>query len=214
MSRLMRNQTLVTEINPRSRVSEIYRSLRTNIEFSIQDSAFKTLAVTSALAGEGKSTTAANIAATFARTGRKTLLIDANLRAPVQHDIFGLPNHFGLSSALTAGNGVEEAVQRTHAGSLEVMCSGPIPPNPSELLDSPQMTALLNEAKERYDVVIVDTTSVLEVTDAQIVASKCDGVLLVIKPGKVKNEIAVKAKASLEYGKATVIGAVLNEVGR
>jgi capsular exopolysaccharide synthesis family protein len=210
MSRLIRNRRLITKTNPKSPVSEIYRTLRTKIEFSRRNADLKTLVITSALAGEGKSTTSANIAVAFAQANRNVLLIDADLRTPVQHHLFELSNHLGLSTALSGSSGLNQVIQKLDIDNLHVICSGPVPPNPSELLDSTHMTVLLEEVKDHFDIVIIDTTSIMNVTDAQVLASKCDGVLLVMNPGKVKNDIAIKAKASLEYGKATVIGAVFN----
>ena len=214
MSRLIREKNLISEINPKSTISEVYRGLRTNIEFSNRGEALKTIVFTSALPGEGKSTTSANVAVAYAQTNRKVLLIDADLRTPVQHQLFELSNHFGLSTALTGHGELDEVIQKTNIDKLHVITAGPIPSNPSELLESKAMTALLEAMKELFDIIIIDTSSVMTVTDAQVVASKSDGVVLVIKSGKVRNEMALKAKSALEYGKATVIGAVLNGARR
>lgn len=214
MSRLMRKRGLITETNPRSPISEAYRSLRTNIAFSVRDEALQTIAVTSALSGEGKSTTSANIAVAYAQGNRKVLLIDSDLRTPAQHRIFELSNRSGLSEALARRLEIEQTVQQTNVDNLQVMCAGPIPPNPSELLDSRPMTDLLAAAKEKYDIVILDTPPILTFADALIVAGKCDGAVLVMRAGKVKNDSAIKAKEALEYGRATIIGAVLNQASR
>ncbi|SDX11904.1 CpsD/CapB family tyrosine-protein kinase [Paenibacillus sp. CF384] len=212
MSRLMhRSRSLVTENNPKSAVSEIYRSLRTKITFSNRDTALKTVMITSALPGEGKSTTAANVAVAYAQANKRVLLIDADLRTPVQHHIFELNNdRYGLSTALAKHSELDAIIQQTRVENLYVLSAGPEPNGPSELLESPEMTALLEQAKARFDIVIIDTPPVMTVTDALIVANKTDGVVLVVKPGKVKNDTAAKAMAALEYGQATVIGAVLN----
>ncbi|SFS54510.1 CpsD/CapB family tyrosine-protein kinase [Paenibacillus sp. BC26] len=214
MSRLM-HRSLITENNPKSAVSEIYRSLRTKISFSNRDVALKSVMITSALPGEGKSTTAANVAVTYAQANKRVLLIDADLRTPVQHHIFGLNNdRYGLSTALADHSELEAVIQQTSIENLYVLTAGPEPDGPSELLDSLEMTALLEIAKERFDIVIIDTPPIMTVTDPLILANKSDGVVLVVKPGKVKNDIAAKAMAALEYGQATVIGAVLNRAGR
>ncbi|NBD26332.1 CpsD/CapB family tyrosine-protein kinase [Paenibacillus glycinis] len=214
MSRSILKRDLIADSHPASAVSEAYRSLRTNIAFSSREEAVKTIAFTSALPGEGKSTIAANIAVAYAQTKRRVVVIDANLRKPAQHEIFGLSNVHGLSTVLTKHGELDDVLQRTGVGNLQVITAGPLPANPSELLESIPMTELLAAAKERFDIVILDTPSIDSVSDGLVVASKSDGVVLVMKAGKVKNEIALKAKASLEYGNANLIGAVLNNVNR
>lgn len=213
MSRSILNRHLIAE-HPASTISDAYRTLRANIEFSSQGEALKTISVTSALPGEGKSTVSANIAVAYAQASRRVLIIDADLRKPAQHGLFGLSNHHGLSSVLTKRSGLDDVIQRTNIDHLEVLTAGPIPSNPSELLESISMTDLLETSKKRYDIVIIDTPSVMTMSDAMVVASKSDGVVLVIKTGKVKNEIALKAKAALDYGQAKIIGAVINNVSR
>ncbi|WP_308638119.1 CpsD/CapB family tyrosine-protein kinase [Paenibacillus silvisoli] len=213
MSRLMhKSRSHVTGIDPMSAVSEAYRSLRTNIAFSNRDAAMKCVMITSAQHGEGKSTTSANIAEAYAQTNKNVLLIDADLRTPVQHQLFELSNHYGLSTLLAERGNLDEVIQKTSIDGLHVISAGPVPPNPSELLDSPEMSELLRETKERFDLVIIDTPPVLTVADALILAGKSDGVVLVMNPGKVKTHIAQKAVSSLEYGHASIIGAVLNRV--
>ncbi|WP_199618140.1 CpsD/CapB family tyrosine-protein kinase [Paenibacillus alkalitolerans] len=212
MSRLMRKRGLIAGTSPKSAVSEAYRSLRANIEFSNRDETLKTIAITSALSGEGKSTVSSNIAVAYAQANRNVLLIDADLRTPVQHQIFELSNHIGLSTALAMRSEIGDVIQKSNIDNLQLITAGPIPPNPSELLDSIPMASLLGMAKEMFDIVIIDTPAITMFADALVVANKCDGVVLVMNSGKVKNEIAIKAKESLEYGKATIIGAVLNNV--
>jgi capsular exopolysaccharide synthesis family protein len=211
---LMRKRSLIAETSPKSAISEAYRRLRTNIEFSNRDGALKTIAITSAVPGEGRSTTSANIAVAYAQANKNVLLIDADLRKPSQHHIFELSNHYGLSTMLTGRSEPEDVIQKTIIDNLQVISAGPIPSNPSELLDSLSMTTLLEATKERFDIIIIDTPPIMTVTDALVVAGKCDGVVLVIHAGKVKNDAAAKAHASLEYGKATILGAVLNHVSR
>jgi capsular exopolysaccharide synthesis family protein len=214
MSRLMRKRSLITDTSPKSKISEAYRSLRTNIEFSNRNGALKTIVITSAEPGEGKSTTCANIAVAYAHANRNVLLIDSDLRDPAQHQIFDLSNDYGLSTAIAGSSGIDEVIQKTKIDNLQVICAGPIPSNPSELLDSTSMTSLLKATKEWFDIVIIDTPAIMTVTDALVVAGKSDGVVLVFNAGKVKNDSAMKAKASLEYGNVTIIGAVLNHVSR
>jgi len=209
----MRKRELVTAARPKSAASEAYRSLRTNLDVPIRSGGLQTILLTSALPGEGKSVTSANVAVAYAQANRSVLLIDANMRTPAQHRIFGLPNHSGLSTVLEGLCELDEAVRTTSVGNLKVVCSGPVPPNPSELLDSPAMTLLLQAAKESFDVVIVDAPAIKPVADALVLAGKCDGVVLVLRAGRVKREAALKAKASLAYGNANILGAVLNHAG-
>jgi len=214
MSRLIPKWNLITELNPKSPISEGYRMLRTNIEFSTINQKLQIIMVTSSKPSEGKSTTCANMAVAFAQANKKVLLIDADLRKPSQHHIFGKSNRNGLTTALLNQLKLEDIIQFTNTDNLSIIQAGPTPPNPSELLSSEPMAELLKTARERYDVVIIDTPPIMSVTDAQIVATQSDGVVLVIDSGKVKKDIALKAKASLEHVKANLIGVVLNKINR
>ncbi|MGO4345397.1 CpsD/CapB family tyrosine-protein kinase [Paenibacillus sp. MCAF9] len=214
MSRLIPKWNLITELNPKSPISEGYRMLRTNIEFSTINQKLQIIMVTSSKPSEGKSTTCANMAVAFAQASKKVLLIDADLRKPSQHHIFGKSNRSGLTTALLNQLKLEDIIQFTNTDNLSIIQAGPTPPNPSELLSSEQMAELLKTARERYDVVIIDTPPIMSVTDAQIVATQSDGVVLVIDSGKVKKDVALKAKASLEHVKANLIGVVLNKINR
>ncbi|MBD2848583.1 polysaccharide biosynthesis tyrosine autokinase [Paenibacillus sp. IB182496] len=214
MSRTKRRWPLITESNPQSPISEAYKMLRTNVAFSNLDDEIRTIMVTSSTMGEGKSTTSANIAVTYAQAHRTVLLIDADMRKPTQHHIFDVSNRGGLTSVLSQQQELKDALLTTSIAGLSILPSGPIPPNPSEMLVSRRMNALLETASRLYDVVIIDTPPIMMVTDAQIVASKCDGVVLVIDSGHVKRESARKAKASLEHVNARLLGVVLNNVKR
>jgi capsular exopolysaccharide synthesis family protein len=214
MSHLIPKWNLITELNPKSPISEGYRMLRTNIEFSTINQKLQIIMVTSSKPSEGKSTTCANMAVAFAQANKKVLLIDADLRKPSQHHIFGKSNRSGLTTALLNQLKLEDIIQFTNTDNLSIIQAGPTPPNPSELLSSSQMADLLKTARERYDMVIIDTPPIMSVTDAQIVATQSDGVVLVIDSGKVKKDIALKAKASLEHVKANLIGVVLNKINR
>ncbi|NIK79543.1 capsular exopolysaccharide synthesis family protein [Paenibacillus castaneae] len=214
MSRLMPKWNLITEINPKSPISEGYRMLRTNIEFSTINQKLQVIMVTSSKPSEGKSTTCANMAVAFAQANKRVLLIDADLRKPSQHLIFGKSNRFGLTTALFNKDELLKVIQHTNTENLSIIHSGPIPPNPSELLSSDQMADLLVSVREMYDVIIIDTPPILSVTDAQIVATQSDGVVLVVNSGKVKKEVLLKSKALLEHVKARLIGVVLNKINR
>lgn len=201
---------IIADTNPKSPKSEAYRTLRTNIDFSAIDKEIKTIMVTSAQAGEGKTTTAANLAVVYAQAEKNVLLLDADLRKPALHHAFLKSNRVGLTNLLAGQYRARDVIDDTHIDRLSVLMSGPVPPNPSEILASKRMSALLCDLKEQFDVIIIDTPPIIAVTDAQIVAAKCDGVLLVIDQGKVKREIARKAKARLEHVKANILGVILN----
>lgn len=200
--------------NPKSPISEAYRTLRTNIQFSAIDEELKVIMLTSAGPGEGKTTTAVNLAVAYAQTEKRVLLIDADLRKPTLHHTFHISNRQGLTNVLAGQVLLPGVIVNTELDTLDLLPSGPIPPNPSEILASKRMTSLLEELSSQYDVVIVDTPPALAVTDAQIIATRCDGVLLVIDQGRVKREVAMKAKANLEHVKARILGVVLNNVNR
>jgi capsular exopolysaccharide synthesis family protein len=214
MSRLINKRPIITDTNPKSPISEAYRTLRTNIDFSSIDEQLNVIMLTSAGPGEGKTTTASNLAAAYAQADKKVLLIDADLRKPTLHHMFVRSNRWGLTNIIAGQTTVKEVICETDINNLHLLTSGPIPPNPSEILASKKMSALLEELKLTYDMIIIDTPPALAVTDAQIVATKCDGVILVIDSGKVKREVAMKVKASLEHVKARILGAVLNNLDR
>ncbi|MDC7723212.1 CpsD/CapB family tyrosine-protein kinase [Priestia megaterium] len=201
---------LLAHNSPKDPVAEQYRTIRTNIQFSGADHEIKSIVLTSTGPGEGKSTTASNLATVYAQQGLRVLLIDADLRKPTAHYTFRLENHIGLTNVLTKQSTLEQAVQRTEVPELSLLTSGPIPPNPAELLASNNMMELLKEMKEQFDMVIFDTPPVLAVADAQILANQVDGSILVVSSGKTDKEAAVKAKELLLKANAKVLGAVLN----
>lgn len=201
---------LITKLNPKSPVSEQYRTIRTNIQFSSIDEDIRTLMVTSSGPGEGKSTTTANLAVVFAQQGKRVLLVDADMRKPTVHYTFGFTNTFGLTNVLTRQMALEEAVKSTNEELLHVLTSGPIPPNPAELLSSRGMKEFFDAALAAYDLVMFDTPPVLAVTDAQVLSNQCDGTILVISSGKTEIESAEKTKDLLVAAKAKILGVVLN----
>ena len=206
----LQNRSLISMTAPKSPIAEQFRTIRTNIQFSSVDEELQTMIVTSSGPAEGKSTTTANMAVVFAQQGKRVLLIDADLRKPTVHYTFRTENHIGLSNVLTRQASLEEAVTVTAQDKLWVLPSGPIPPNPSELLGSKGMQTLLEQAKDEYDVIILDTPPVLAVTDAQVLANLADGVVLVVSSGKTETDAAKKAKELLESAKAKILGVVLN----
>jgi capsular exopolysaccharide synthesis family protein len=201
---------LISKNDPKSPISEQYRTIRTNIQFSSIDQEVNTLMVTSSGPGEGKSTTVANLAVVFAQQGKSVLLVDADLRKPTVHYTFNLTNTIGLTSVLTNQLPLSEAVKLTDVANLLVLPSGPIPPNPSELLGSRAMKAFLENALQDFDFVLFDTPPVLAVTDAQILANQCDGTILVVGSGTTEIEQALKSKELLTSAQAKLMGVVLN----
>ncbi|MFD1348017.1 CpsD/CapB family tyrosine-protein kinase [Oceanobacillus caeni] len=201
---------LITKINPKSPISEQYRTIRTNIQFASVDNEIQSLLVTSSGPSEGKSTTTANLAVVYAEAGKRVLLVDADLRKPTVHYTFRLDNLTGLSNVLVGENTLDEAENRTDIENLYVISCGPIPPNPSELLASRKMEQFISEATQSYDLVIFDTPPVLAVTDAQILANIVDGSILVVRSKHTELESATKAKDVLEPARAKLLGSVLN----
>ncbi|WP_137790971.1 CpsD/CapB family tyrosine-protein kinase [Bacillus sp. E(2018)] len=204
-------RSLITHINPKSPISEQYRTIRTNIQFASIDEDLKTLMVTSASPGEGKSTTVANLAVVLAQQGKRVLLIDADLRKPTVHYTFKVSNIYGITNVLTRQRTLTEAIVTTTIPDVDVLPSGPVPPNPSEIIDSKSMTHLIEEAKALYDYVLFDTPPIMVVTDAQVLAHRVDGVIMVISSGKTEIESALKGKELLENANAKILGTVLNE---
>jgi capsular exopolysaccharide synthesis family protein len=204
---------LITISEPRSPISEAYRTLRTNLDFASLDRALKTLVVTSAGVGEGKSTTLANLAVVSAQAGRKVILVDADLRRPTLHQIFGLGNETGLTTVMVDDAALADPpLQETGVEDLSVLTSGPLPPNPADLMDSRRMEEVVAALAERADQVFFDTPPVVAVTDAAVLSTKVDGVLLVISAGKTRREYARTAVHRLEQIKARLVGTVLTNV--
>lgn len=205
-----KNRSLISHYNPKSPIAEQYRTIRTNIQFSSVEKELKTILVTSTGPGEGKSTTIANLAVVMSQQGKKVLLVDADMRKPTVHYTFRKNNLLGLTNVLTGQASFAEAVTSTDIANLDLLSSGPIPPNPAELLASPALERLNKDALAIYDLILFDTPPVLAVTDAQVLANKCDGVVLVVSSGKTGKEEAIKAKDLLTNAKAKLLGVVLN----
>ncbi|MGL5067485.1 MAG: CpsD/CapB family tyrosine-protein kinase [Sarcina sp.] len=201
----------IVEKDPKSIAAETYKTLRTNIEYSSYDRELQVLVVTSTQPGEGKSTTAGNTALSLAMDGKKVLLIDCDLRKPSIHKKFKLSNIKGLSEVILGREKLLETIQPYNT-TLDILTSGKIPPNPSEMLGSENMKRLLEELKEHYAYIILDAPPVLAVTDAQILGTKADGVIFVVKAGTAKKEQIIQAKSQLDKVKAQIVGTVLNAV--
>jgi capsular exopolysaccharide synthesis family protein len=203
---------LITHFAPKSPVSEAYRSLRTNIQFAKADKKVKSALVTSSVPGEGKSTTVANLAITFAQMGAKTLLIDADLRRPVLHGIFGCSRNDGLTNVLVGRSTLEEAIHETRIDGLNLLVSGTLPPNPSELLNSKVMAKLVDKVSSVYDFVLFDTPPVIAVTDAAVLSTNVDGVVLIVKSGETSREVIERSRMLLDKVNANLLGVLVNGV--
>ncbi|MGN4240628.1 polysaccharide biosynthesis tyrosine autokinase [Staphylococcus equorum] len=197
--------------NPKSTISEKFRGIRSNIMFSNANSEIKSLLITSEKPSSGKSTVTANIATTYAQAGYKTLIIDGDMRKPTQQYIFDLTNFNGLSNFIIGKALSKDAIKETHIENLSVLTSGPVPPNPSELITSEKFTELFNKLSEEFDCILIDTPPVTTVTDAQLYAQNVrDCILIIDSTANDKSEVK-KAKELLEKSGGKVIGAVLNK---
>lgn len=204
--------TLTAHDQPQSPITEQYRLIRNNIHFSSVDKEIKCMVVTSAEPDDGKSTTAVNLAIVLAQQGKQVLLVDADLRKPSIHYAFKESNIDGLTSVLTKEVSLTMAIAKAHVPNLDILTSGPLPPNPSELLNTKTMENVIEELKIIYDYVIFDTPPILSVTDSQILANKSDGVVMVVSSGKTRKDRALKAKELLERANAQILGVVVNGV--
>lgn len=206
---------LVVLNRPSSVVSEQFRTIRTNIQFSMVDKDLKTVVVTSAGPASGKSIISANLAAVFANEEKKVLLVDADLRKPTVHKTFKVRNNDGLTTLLTdRKKKLADVIFRTHSDGLYVLTSGPIPPNPAELLSSGRMSEINEEMLEFFDLIVFDMPPLLAVTDAQVMASKADGTIFVVPTGQVNKDQVKKSAQLLKNVNANVLGAILNRIDK
>lgn len=203
---------IVVYNSPKSPYAEAYRTIRSNIQFSSTDREIKCLMITSSGPEEGKSLTCVNLAVAFASAGCKVLLIDADLRKPNLHKIIKIDKKDGLTNILSKHNDYKGFVSKTEVTGLDVLFCGPVPPNPSEMLSSKSMKSLIEQVRNDYDMVIVDTPPVGLVTDAQILSTLVDGVILVVASEKAKVESVRKAKELLQNVNSNILGVILNRV--
>ena len=205
---------LLSFFRPKSLESEAYRAVRTAIFFSVQGEGHRVLQVSSPNKGDGKSLMVSNLAISMAQSGKKVLVIDADCRRPRQHKIFSLPNTIGVSSILANGDDWRSAIHTTPVEGLWIIPSGPIPPNPSELLSSPRFSALLESARADFDYVLVDTPPLLAVTDPCVVAGHVDGLVLILRLSRQGRPHAERARQILMSLGVKVLGVVVNGVTR
>ena len=199
----------IVEKKPKSIAAEAYRSLRTNIQYSSFDKKYQTLVVTSANPGEGKTTVAGNLALALAQGESKVLLVDCDMRRPSIHKTFKISNTYGISDLLV-GNKKLESVAHKYNDNLTIVPSGKIPPNPAEMLGSKAMTAFLEEMKKHFDYIVLDTPPLQAVADAQILSTKVDGSLLVVRAGVTKKDAVHNAVSIINKVNGNIIGTVLN----
>jgi non-specific protein-tyrosine kinase len=211
----MADKPLVTLAEPRSAAAEAYRTLRTNLMFSSVEKPITTLLVTSPAESEGKSTVLANLAVTFAQSGHMTIIVDCDLRKPAQHDIWKISNEHGLTTMmLEAATLANPPLVSTDVENLQVLPSGPLPPAPADLLGSQRMNEIIGLLKARANYILFDSPPVLAVTDAALLGSRLDGVLLVARAGHTRREHAARAKEALERVHVRIVGAVLSDAPR
>ena len=201
----------VMEKAPKSIDAEAYRSLRSNIEYSSFDDEYRAIVVTSSVPGEGKSTTSGNLALSLAQSGNKVLLVDCDMRKPSIHKKFKISNMSGTAELLLRKESFED-VANCYNENLTIITAGKIPPNPSEMLSSRAMTAFIKEMKKEFKYIILDTPPLQAVTDAQVLSTKADGVLLVVRAGSTKRDAVLNSVDLIKEVKGKVIGMVLNGV--
>lgn len=207
------NLLLFAQTNPKAYVSENFRMLRTNIHLALKEHSCGSILITSAGPGEGKSTITANLGVVMAQAGKNVLLIDSDLRNPTMHEFFAVENNRGLTNLLVQKDcDISSIVRSTGIKGLSLIPSGPIPPNPSELLGSTTMKDLLKKASVQYDTVLLDVPPIIPVADTVVLAPLVDGVLLVVKSESTVVDKIKMAKSQLEMADASILGVVLNEV--
>lgn len=199
---------LITLTDPRSPVSEAYRTLRTNLSFYSLDKPLRTLVMTSPAPDADKSSAVANLAVTIAQSGKRTILVDCDLRKPVLHTLFDVKSEPGFTEMLL-NDGKKPPLQATAVDNLWLLASGTKPPNPADLLGSAQVDRLIETLQGLADIVLFDAPPIIAVTDAVVLGAKVDGVLLVIEAGKTRRDHAERAKQVLEQAHVRIVGATL-----
>lgn len=206
---------LITLTNPQSPVSEAYRTFRTNLMFYSTDKPLHTILITSVSAPEDKSDVVANLAVTFAQSGHKTILVDADLRRPSQHTIWGVDHARGFTTMMTeAASLANPPLVATSVDNLSLLPSGALPPVPSDLLSNQRMSEIIGILKARADYVIFDAPPVLSATDASLLASKLDGVVLAVRAGKTRRDHLSQAQQSLARVHVKLLGTILTNAPR
>lgn len=207
----LKKKNLVTLTHPDSIISDQFRTIRTNIYFLTEERKNRIFLITSTDKEEGKSTITANLAVSMAQQKEKVLLVDANLRDSTIHTIFKIKNNHGLTNILENQISLGEAIIKTEIGNLDILTSGTISYNPVELLANEKVKDLLEIISKSYDIVLIDSPSILEFTESRVMANQCDGVVLVINRGKTELEKIIEAKRILDIAHGKLVGAIINE---
>jgi capsular exopolysaccharide synthesis family protein len=207
-----RSPVLISEKSSKDPVSEAYRSIRNSIRFASVDKEVKSLVVTSPMAGEGKSTTASNLAISMANEGRKVLLVDLDFRLPSLHKLWKLDNQIGCSNLLVGQAGLSDSIQKTRVENLHVMTCGPIPPDPVALIESEKMNMVLDELIRKFDRVVIDVPPVLAANDAIVIARRCDGLICIIESCKQTHAVFKQTKDIFDRANIQPLGLVLNKL--
>lgn len=207
----MEEINLIAHKNKKSPIAEAYRAIRTNLIFASVNKEERIISITSATPGEGKSTTSSNIAIVMAQADKKVLLIDCDLRKPSLHKKFGLHNK-GLTNYIAMDESLEQVMYKEVVPNLDILLSGPVPPNPSELLGSDKMKQILASFQERYDYIFLDMPPILAVTDAAVLSEYIRGTILVIQSGALSKTDLLEAKKRLEQNGMNILGVVVNKV--
>lgn len=203
---------LIALTDPKSAAAEAYRTLRTSIQFAGLDHKCRTIVVTSSSPGEGKSTTVANFGVVTAQASARVCLVDSDLRRPTLHKVFGLSNTRGLTTALLEGLPFGEVAQPTKVANLFVLTSGPLPPNPAELVGSNRMRECLEAATAEFDLLLLDSPPIVSISDAIALSAVTDGVILVVQVGKVPYEVVRRTVTQIEAVKGRILGVLMNSV--
>jgi capsular exopolysaccharide synthesis family protein len=199
-------------ISPRSPAAEAFRSLRTSLHYTVDKESSRLVLVTSVNPGDGKTVVTANLGASLAQAGERVLVMDADVRKPRCHRVFSLRNRVGLTNVLVESAELSAAVQETLIKGLFILTSGPIPPDPAELLESKAMETMFAQARDQYDHILVDSPPAGVLADASILASRVDGIILVLTAGETRVDQAREVKESLERARGKILGVVLNRV--
>lgn len=203
---------LVTYTDPSGMIAEQFKTIRTNVQFSSVDNDLKSILFTSSEPSEGKSTVSNNMAVTWADQGSRVVLVDSDFRRPTIHRTFDVSNRVGLTNYLSGNVSLDEVIQPTMVQNLYVITSGPVPPNPAELLGSTRVNSLIKDLTDKYDLLILDAPPVNTVTDSQLLAARVDGTILVVPQGIADKNGVRRAKQMLETVHANILGAVMNRV--
>jgi len=201
-------------LESKSSASEAYRTIRTSIFFGVPKGEAKTILITSPGPGEGKTTLVSNLAIAMAQAGQKTLIIDADFRKPMQHEIFKADDSKGLSALLAGIVSLDDAIQPAGVDGLDLLTCGPDVPNPSEMLNSEAFSKMLKSLSEKYDRIVIDSPPVMPVTDAQILAALCDITLLILRAEQSSRKASQQARDGLLGVGARILGAIVNDVSR